>query len=278
MLIKKKDKKEETKLLNIPTRLILPRQLSLRDGFGEEELCRLADNIKRYGLLQPLKVRELKDLKGGTVYELISGERRLRACKLLCIFYVPCIVYNCDDKEALEISLSENQIRSDLNMFEQAQAYDKLMKVYMLTVSQISKRLSVSESYITNKLKLLSFAPHERQMLLYARLNERQALTLLKLPLSEDRIRVINCVIEGRLSGIQIDSFIDGFSSEENKQEKEERRNVKAVLKDTKIFVNTLEKSVAALRASGISVEFNRSENGAGDMVFNIRILNDTKA
>ncbi len=272
MIHTKKDKCKE-KLLNIPTKLIVPSENPVRENFDEEELTRLADSIRRHGLLQPLKVKAVSDLSGATVYELISGRRRLRACKLLCIPTVACLVSTLDEKCALEAALCENLIKSDLNMFEQAEAISDLMRISMLSAKQAAERLSVSESYVSRKLKLLSFQKHERQLVLYAKLGEEQALNLVKLQSAEKRLRVLNAIIEGRASVVENDGYINSFFEEKTiKEEPELKQQIKPVLKDKRIFVNTIEKAVATLRSGGINVEFEKSENGAGDMVMTIRL------
>ena len=271
MIHTKKDKCKE-KLLNIPTKLIVPSENPVRENFDEEELTRLADSIRRHGLLQPLKVKAVSDLSGATVYELISGRRRLRACKLLCIPTVSCLVSTLDEKCALEAALCENLIKSDLNMFEQAEAISELMRISMLSANQTAERLSVSESYVARKLKLLSFQKHERQLILYARLTEDQALNLVKMQSSEKRLRVLNAIIEGRASLAEHDSYVNSLFEEKHKEEAEPKQQIKPVLKDKRIFVNTIEKAVATLRSGGINVEFEKSENGAGDMVITIRL------
>lgn len=272
MIRTKKDKCKE-KLLNIPTKLILSGENPIRENFDEEELTRLADSIKRHGLLQPLKVKAVSDLSGATVYELISGRRRLRACKLLCIPSVACLVTSSDDKCALEEALCENLVKSDLNMFEQAEAISELMRISMLSAKQVSERLSVSESYVTKKLRLLSFQNHERQLALYAKLTEEQALNLVKMQSAEKRLRVLNAIIEGRAGTQQQDTYINSlFEEKQTKDESESTRQIRPVLKDKRIFLNTIEKAVATLRAGGINVEFEKSENGAGDMVITIKL------
>lgn len=267
-----KKAKHKEKLLDIPTKLILTGENPIRENFDEEELTRLADSIRRHGLLQPLKVRAVSDLNGATVYELISGRRRLRACKLLCIPTVACIVSSYDDNAALEIALCENLVKSDLNMFEQAEAISELMRVSMFSAKQAAEHLSVSESYITRKLKLLCFQKHERQLALYAGLEENQALNLSKIQSSEKRLRVLNAIIEGNLGIAQQDGYINAFLEEKTKDEPENRQQVKAVLKDRRIFVNTIERAVATLRSGGINVEFEKSESCAGDMVITIKL------
>ncbi len=267
----KKDKCKD-KLLNIPTKLILTGENPIRENFDEEELSRLADSIRRHGLLQPLKVKAVSDLSGATVYELISGRRRLRACKLLCIPSVACIVSSFDEKDCLEIALCENLVKSDLNMFEQAEAISNLMKTSMLSAKQVAEHLSVSEGYVAKKLNLLSFQKHERQLVLYAGLDENQALSLVKMQSADKRLRILNAIIEGRPSLSQGDDYINGFTEEKQGKDTEIKQQIKPVLKDRRIFVNTIEKAVTTLRSGGINVDFEKCENGAGELIMTIKL------
>lgn len=271
-MIRIKKEKPKDRLIEIPTSLILTEDTPIRDGFEEEALTRLADSIKRHGVLQPLKVAAISDMHGATVYKLISGRRRLRACKLLCICTVPCIVTDCDEKSALGIALCENLVASVPNMFEQAEAISAFMKESMLSPKQVAEELSVSESYVTRKLKLLCFQKHERQLVLYAGLDETAALGLTKMQGAESRLRVLGAVIEGKHAPVGQSAYINDAPEEKPKEESESKRQVKAVLKDKRIFINTIERAVATLRSGGASVDLEKSENGAGDTVITIRL------
>lgn len=265
MIHNKKEKRTE-KLVNIPTRLITLGENPIRESFDERELARLADSIKRHGLIQPLRVKALSGSGGATVYELVSGRRRLRACKLLCIPTVACIVSDHDEKNALEAALCENLVRSDLDMFEQADAISNLMRISQLTASGVAEHLSVSESFVSKKLGLLAFQKHERQLVLYAGLDQEQALNLAKTQSAEKRLRILNAVIEGKA---------DAFEAQAEKKplaEPEPKQQIKSVLKDKRIFLNTVERAVTTLRAGGVSVDFEKNETATGDTVITIRL------
>ncbi len=258
------------RLENIPTRLIVQGESQLRKNFSEDELARLADSIRQYGVLVPLCVKALNDGRGTAVYELISGARRLRACRLLCMQTVPCIIKSADGRTAFEQALSENLLHCELDMFEQAEAIDKLMRCEMMSEKETASRLSVSESYISNKLKLLEFAPHERQLILYAKIPERYARSLLRFGDSSERLAAINSVIEGRGGTLRAEST----AAAEEKAESGEAvsRRIKVKLKDTRMFTNTVEKAVELLRQSGVSVSYENSRCPDGGTEFRIKV------
>ena len=123
----------------IDTNLIVPNPNQPRKQFAEEAILKLADSIRQFGIIQPLTVR-----KAGDIYELVSGERRLRASKELGLKQVPCIIVSISEEKSAEISIIENLLREDLNIFEQAMAIEVLIDTYNLTQEQVAERLSNS--------------------------------------------------------------------------------------------------------------------------------------
>ena len=167
---------ETEKILQIPTCQIIPNPNQPRKTFSQESIIKLADSIKQHGIIQPITVR-----KQGELYEIVSGERRLRAAKELNMPSVPCIVININDEKSAEIAIIENLIREDLNIFEQATAIEALIDTYGLTQEQVAARLSNSQSFIANKLRLLRLSQAERDIILQNKLSERHARALLRI-------------------------------------------------------------------------------------------------
>ena len=149
---------------------ILPNPAQPRKYFDSGETLRLADSIRTHGILQPLCVRkpvstgDLHDFDG--VYELIAGERRLRAAKLLGLAEVPCIIVEADSLRSAELAIIENLQREDLNIFEEASAIAALIHMYGLTQEEVAAKLSASQSYVANKLRLLRFDEEEQRRIL----------------------------------------------------------------------------------------------------------------
>lgn len=152
----------DKKVCEIPIVRIRPCRTQSRKNFSNEKLRELALSIKQNGLLQPITVRKLSSIE----YELISGERRLRAAVMCGNKKIPCIVLNCSDKQAEIYSLIENLQRCDLNFFEEAEGIEKLMKRYSLTKTDTAKRLGKKQSTISNKLRLLKLSDGDRQIIL----------------------------------------------------------------------------------------------------------------
>ena len=156
---------------------IAPSPYQPRRRFGPKALRELADSIRQSGLLQPVTVRE-----AGSGYELIAGERRLMACRLLGMEKIPAIVESFDDQQSAVFGLVENLQRKDLNYFEEAQGIQRLMGLCGLTQQQVADRLGKAQSTVANKLRLLTFSEELRRKMLDAGLTERHARALLRLP------------------------------------------------------------------------------------------------
>ena len=172
-----KKKKDGNGVTRIPVDRIYPNPHQPRTVFESEALTALSESIRRYGILQPISVRS-----GDKGYEIIAGERRFRAAKQAGLDEVPCLVYTVDGEASAELSVMENLLREDLNIFETAAAIDSLCREFGLTQEQVAERLSVSQSYVANKLRLLRFGAPMRKKILEGGLTERHARALLRLP------------------------------------------------------------------------------------------------
>ena len=182
-------------IYSVETRKICANPNQPRKVFADDAIIKLADSIRQYGMIQPITVRKI-----GEEYELISGERRLRAAKELGMDYVPCIIMDINEEKSAEISIIENLIREDLNIFEQAQAIETLIDTYNLTQEEIARRLSNSQSFIANKLRLLRLSASEKEKILKNNLTERHARALLRIYDTELREKILNQIIEEGLN------------------------------------------------------------------------------
>ena len=168
---------------NIPVKNIVPNPNQPRKNFDERALFGLAQSIKDYGIIQPLSVRLFtSDENSQPLYELIAGERRLRAVKLLFWETVPCVIIGADRQISAELAIIENLQREDLNFFEQAKAIQKLIELFGYTQEQTARRLSVSQSYIANKLRILKLSDDEREIITKYNLTERHARSFIRIP------------------------------------------------------------------------------------------------
>ena len=240
---------------------IVPNPAQPRRFFTDDAILRLADSIRIHGMIQPLCVRKPDNFSG--VYELVAGERRLRAAKRLGMREVPCVMVEADSEESAHMAIVENIQRENLNMFEQAQAIDKLMKVHCLTQEKIAEKLSCSQSYVANKLRLLRLDDEEREEILAQGLTERHARALLRLKDPECRRSALRTMIRREMNVAAAEEYIDRLieAQKKEKAKEKEQRHSKIVIKDVRILYNTIDKAVETVRLSGIDVQTLRREN-----------------
>lgn len=233
------DSLDSGKIFRISADRIIPNHAQPRKLFDEDAILRLADSIRRYGLLQPLSVRRLcfRDGERGS-YEIVAGERRFRAATLIGMEYIPCIIISADDRTAAELALIENIQREGLSMFEQAGAIAALIDIYSLTQEQIAAHLSASQSYVANKLRLLKLSEQERELITEGRLTERHARACLKIKDEDMRISVIEHVIAHGLNVSATEEYIDRkLCMLSEKRVPQNARKRKLILKDMRLFL-----------------------------------------
>ena len=240
------------KVIEIPICSIVPNPAQPRVISDDYELSRLAVSIQQNGILQPLTVRRLEN---GISYELIAGERRLRACKLLNMSYVPCIIIEASTKDSAVLAVLENLQRADLNYMEEAYAIKNLIDYYGLTQEETAARLGIAQSTIANKLRLLKLTDEEKAMVLRFKLNERQARALLRLE-SGRRKGAIEHISANQLNTVQADRYIDELLAGKPKQVIKKKWSFKAV----NLYINTFNKTIDAMKEAGINCEARRSK------------------
>ena len=255
------------KIHMLPIGNIYPNSAQPRKNFDDERIMKLAESVIRYGILQPLTVRfaadpriySEKDSLKAYSYELIAGERRLRAAKIAGFTEVPCIITEADGRRAAELAIIENLQREDLNIFEQASAIGSLIDIYGLTQEQTAKALGLSQSSIANKLRLLKLTPPERKIIIDVSLTERHARALLKLSDSDIRLSVLETIIKKELNVADSEALIDKYlCSSENSYAIKKR---KTVIKDIRIFYNTIDRAIDTMEKAGVDVAKEKREN-----------------
>lgn len=236
--------------------LIRPNPSQPRRFFTDDAILRLADSIRLHGIIQPLTVRCCDGVEG---YELVAGERRLRAAKRLGLERVPCVMVEADSRESAHMAIVENIQRENLNMFEQAEAIYALMQVHCLTQEKIAEQLSCSQSYVANKLRLLKIPEEDKREILSAGLTERHARSLLRIRDTELRRRTMHTVIRRGMNVAAAEEYIDRvLSSPEDEKEKSPPPRI--FVRDVRLLYNTIERAVETVRLSGIDVETQRVE------------------
>ena len=180
---------ETGRVIFLPARAIRPNPAQPRKIFREDALNELADSIRIHGVLQPLSVRRI-----GTSYELIAGERRLRAAQLAGLNEIPCIVMTMDEKESGMAALVENLQRQDLDFIEEARGISYLMNQWSMSQEQTAKIIGKSQSSVANKLRLLRHSPAVLSAIREAGLTERHARALLKIEDETVKLKAISVI------------------------------------------------------------------------------------
>ncbi|MBE6914429.1 MAG: ParB/RepB/Spo0J family partition protein [Ruminococcaceae bacterium] len=244
----------------VPVEDIVPGQMQSRRSFSREGLEELRDSIVRYGILQPLTVRQK-----GERFELIAGERRLRAARMAGLDEVPCIVMDVDMERSGIIALIENIQRRDLNFIEEAEGIYQLIRLFGLTREQAAGCLGKSQSAIANKLRLLRLPESVLERLRTEGLSERHARALLRLESGEQQARALDFIIDQRMSVAAAEDYIERLCCppEYPPQPLPAAQTGRSifVMKDARLFLNTLERSLEMLRSAGIDAALTRTES-----------------
>jgi len=242
-----------SQVLQIKTDDIRANPAQPRADFDNNSIIRLADSIRRYGIIQPLTVR--KSDKGDIyAYELVAGERRLRAARMLGYFTVPCIVIEADEQTSAEMAIIENLLRKDLNMFEQAYGFKKLIENYGLTQDEVARKMSLSQSAVANKIRLLKLSDAEQRLVLEKDLSERHARALLRLDSAAARIEAINYISSTAMNVINTEQYIDEIIKR-SAQESVEKPRIYSVSstneRKTRQFISTIQRKVELFKQQG---------------------------
>ena len=237
-------------VLLIPSDAIYPNPNQPRKVFDQGELVNLAISIRMNGILQPITVRETEN-----GYELVSGERRLRASKLAGLINVPCIVVDVNSMKSAVFALIENLQRQNLGFFEEAVAINKLMKDFSLSQDEAARRLGKAPSTISNKLRLLGLPEEARERIIENSLSERHARALLRLQENEV-MEVLEKVIEKKLNVTQTEKLVEEYIN----KGKEPRRQTKIMFSDVKIFLNTINNALDTMQKAGIKAQIKRED------------------
>lgn len=248
--------KYNKKVIEIPARKIRPNKTQPRQTFYEEDLRSLSQSISNNGLLQPLTVRKLKNDE----YELVAGERRLRASVMAGFTKIPCIVMKCSDKDSAIFALIENLQRKDLGMFEEARGINRLIRKYGITQEQAAIQLGKKQSTVANKLRLLRLSYDEQDWIIQAGLSERHARALLKIQDEESRKEALSHIIAENLNVKETEKYISSLLDNKKVQPLHNNVDKKIVVKDVRIFVNTISRAVDTMRMSGIDAVSNKEE------------------
>ncbi len=252
-MLKKQNKiRTESQILMVPQGDILPNPNQPRKRFDYDELEGLAQSIRANGILQPLIVRALENGK----YELVAGERRLRAARLTGLTKVPCVVSDISETDSAIFAVLENLQRQDLDYFEEAEALAVLVSDYHMGQEELCKKLGKAQSTISNKLRLLKLSDEMRYQISRAGLSERHARALLSLNDEVQRARALAIIIDRHLTVSESEQLIDQMIRKNEAPKKQMLRG----FKDIRIFINTLNNAVDNIRRAGIDADSVKTE------------------
>ncbi|MDO4568017.1 MAG: ParB/RepB/Spo0J family partition protein [Clostridia bacterium] len=255
---------DSRKLEEVALDRIVPNPNQPRKSFDDESITELSQSIEQVGLIQPLIVRKL----ASGAYELVAGERRLRALRLLGVAKAPCVVYgNVETESSAMMALVENLQREDLHFFEEAQCYQELIDNYDLTQEELAQRLGKSQSSIANKLRVLRLAAPVKKAIIEAGVTERHARALLKLEDAELQLNMLRDITETGLSVKDTERRVEKLLDARYTQKipgARPRPAMMRMVKDYRIFTNTINSAVSSLRDAGLTVDVQQTEREDG--------------
>lgn len=240
-LLRKKDRSD--RILYLSPEVISPNPDQPRRFFDPEGLEELANSIRALGILQPLTVRQTDQ-----GWELVAGERRLRAASLAGLDRVPCLVLQTDSQSSSLLALVENLQRRDLDFLEEALALDKLLRTYCLSQDEVARRIGKSQSAVANKLRLLRLPPDLLTRLREGGLSERHARALLRLEHDHRLEQAATHILSQNLTVAQTDQYIESLLS--SKKEKPRRTYI---IKDVRLFLNSVTRGLSIMRSAGVN-------------------------
>ena len=257
---------DSRKIVSLPVGAIKPNPHQPRRQFEPEELRELGESIRLYGILQPLTVRKT----GPTTSELVAGERRLRAAVLAGMENVPCILLNVDAEQSGLLALVENLQRKDLDFIEEAEGLRSLIRSYGMSQEEAARCISKSQSAVANKLRILKLPPDVLEKLRSAGYTERHARALLRLEEPEAQRKALEAIIAGDLTVAKTEAYIDALLRR-GEEEKKKRKTPVVVLKDVRIFLNTVTRGLSMMNRRGVRAVCERADTD-NELVLTIRI------
>ncbi|KAF5069878.1 Nucleoid occlusion protein [anaerobic digester metagenome] len=250
--------KKEKAVYQLPIEKIRPNPYQPRKYFNLGALEELAESITAYGILQPITVRKMS----GGFYELVAGERRLRAAEMAGLKTVPALFIQVTDSDSAVLAFIENIQRQNLSFLEEAEGYRNMMEDYGLTQEELATKLSKSQSAIANKLRVLKLEDSVKKELLEHQFTERHARALLRLPDEESRLLVMSHMIREEMNVKRTEEFVEHTLEEmRNKHTEKGERREKRYVTDFRLFTNTIKQSLEVIRRSGMDVVYEDNQN-----------------
>lgn len=244
----------EREVKTIQINLIKPNNYQPRRYFNQDALLELSQSIKKYGVIQPISVRK----NGDRFYELVAGERRLRASQLAGLQEIPAIIVSMKDNESAVVAMIENLQREDLNYIEEAEGYYNLIKEHGLTQEELAERIGRKQSTIANKLRILKLPEDVKERLIKEGLTERHARALLKVNDEKLQNKIVDSIIKNNLNVKKTEELIEKELNKSVEKKKTDKKNSKYKWSiSPKIIVNTIKQ---IMDKSGVQAEYSSKE------------------
>lgn len=249
---------ENKTIINIPVEEILPNPYQPRKSFNKASLEELSDSIKSYGVLQPINVRRV----GAHSYELVAGERRLRAAKIAGLQEVPALVIEIVEQDSAIIALIENLQREDLNFLDEAEGYFNLINDHGLTQEELARKVGKNQSTIANKLRLLRLPEDIKASILEHNLTERHARALLRIPEEKTQQKVLKSIINKSLNVKKTEELIDKLIDEiAVDKESQKKRRIRGKMQYN-IYINSIKNVYREILKTGFKIQYAQEDKG----------------
>lgn len=257
----------EREVARIPIDAIRPNPYQPRRVFAQDALEELCASIKQYGLLQPISVRKL----GSDSFELIAGERRLRACRMAGMKFIDAIIFSTYEQDSAVIAMMENLQRENLHYMEEAEGYQNLIRDHGLSQDELARRLGKNQSTIANKMRILKLPMAVKRLLLQYSLTERHARALLRLHDEEMQMHVIQIIVQQNLNVKATEDLVErtisrmyGIEKEEEEQSRTRPSKISGFVRDTRLFVNSLRTVVQQMADAGLNPKLESRDKEEG--------------
>lgn len=239
-------------LASISISKINPSPFQARKKFDATSINELAQSIKANGLLQPVVVRQTSY----GAYELVAGERRLRACKIAHLQKINAILIDASDEQSAILCMIENVQRQQLHFFEIAQGYIKLIQVHQMTQERLAKQLGIQQSTIANKIRVLRLSESIKDSIIAHNLTERHARALLRLPTDKIRQKILNSIIKRNLNVTTTDALVHSFLIKQNGETSRATAKIKRLYSDWRLLSNSVKSLVVKMQESGANIRY----------------------
>lgn len=243
-------------IVNIDINKIIPNKNQPRKIFDNKALEELSQSIKNYGIIQPITVRKIYD----DIYEIIAGERRLKAAKLLEMEVIPAVVIEVKEEESAAMALIENLQREDLDFIEEAMAYQRLIEDFEINQTQLAEKLGKSQSTIANKMRILKLPISVKQKIREGGLSERHARALLKVEDEDLLLNIVDKVIKKDFNVSATEKLVKSLIEDVNYKRMKDKRYVRNFI-NYKIYINTIKNAYNEIIKTGLEAKFEQKES-----------------